>query len=451
MTPGFVAALMFGVLFGALLVRIPVAFALAIACVPPLALDPRLDLTVIVSTMFTAFNSFLLLAVPFFLLAANLMNSGGITDRLFNWTRAMVGHLPGSLAQINVVLSVLFAGVSGSSTADAASQAKLFINAQVKEGYDMNFSIAITAVSAILAVIIPPSILMIVWGGVFNTSINQLYMAGVLPGLLLGGVQMLIVYAYAKLRHYPTYERATFKEFLRTTAIAIPAMMTPGIIVGGKLLGWFTATESGAMAVLYALFLAMVAYREVGWKELKHVLFETGSFAAISLFCLGTASVFGWLLAYYKIPQALVGFIAAYDLGPVAMGLRHRRRVPRRRLLSRRDPGDHHRRHRARADGQDRGDRTGPLRHHQPRRARLRPDHAAVRTVPARLLRSGQRQGRQRAQGHHDHAGADAAGAARDRAAARRLPLPAPARHRVGLQVTANPRPRVGTFEGLTT
>ncbi|MBK6334785.1 MAG: TRAP transporter large permease [Betaproteobacteria bacterium] len=321
MTPGFVAALMFGVLFAALLVRIPVAFALAIACVPPLALDPRLDLTVLVSTMFTAFNSFLLLAVPFFLLAANLMNTGGITDRLFNWTRSMVGHLPGSLAQINVVLSVLFAGVSGSSTADAASQAKLFINAQVKEGYDMNFSIAITAVSAILAVIIPPSILMIVWGGVFNTSINQLFMAGVLPGLLLGGVQMLIVYAYAKLRHYPTYERATFRQFLRTTAIAIPAMFTPGIIVGGKLMGWFTATESGAMAVLYALFLAGIVYREIGWKQLKTVLFDTGTFSAISLFCLGTASVFGWLLAYYKIPQALVAFIAAYQLGPVAMGL----------------------------------------------------------------------------------------------------------------------------------
>ena len=321
MTPGFVAALMFGVLFTALVVRIPVAFALAIACVPPLILDPRLDLTVLVSTMFTAFNSFLLLAVPFFLLAANLMNTGGITDRLFNWTRSMVGHLPGSLAQINVVLSVLFAGVSGSSTADAASQAKLFINAQVKEGYDMNFSIAITAVSAILAVIIPPSILMIVWGGVFNTSINQLFMAGVLPGLLLGGVQMLIVYAYAKLRHYPTYERATFRHFLRTTAIAIPAMFTPGIIVGGKLMGWFTATESGAMAVLYALFLAGIVYREIGWKQLKTVLFDTGTFSAISLFCLGTASVFGWLLAYYKIPQALVAFIAAYQLGPVAMGL----------------------------------------------------------------------------------------------------------------------------------
>ena len=320
MTPTTVASLMFGTLFIGLIIRLPVSFALAVACVPPFVLDPRLDLTLMMSTMFTAFNSFLLLAVPFFLLAANLMNSGGITDRMFNWTRSMVGHLPGSLAQINVVLSVLFAGVSGSSTADAASQAKLFINAQVKEGYDMSFSIAITAVSAILACIIPPSITMIVWGGVFNTSINQLFMAGILPGLLLGGVQMLIVYGYAKLNHYPTYERASFSQFLRTTWIAIPAMVTPFIIVGGKLLGWFTATESGAMAVLYALFLSCLVYREVGWKKLKQVLFESGSFAAISLFCLGTASVFGWLLAYYRIPQALVGFIAHYEFGVIGMG-----------------------------------------------------------------------------------------------------------------------------------
>jgi tripartite ATP-independent transporter DctM subunit len=321
MAPTTVAMLMFGALFLGLLVRLPVSFALAIACIPPLVLDPRLDLSLMLSTMFTGFNSFLLLAVPFFLLAANLMNSGGITDRVFNWTRAMVGHLPGSLAQINVVLSLLFAGVSGSSTADAASQAKIFINAQVKEGYDMSFSIAITAVSAILACIVPPSITMIVWGGVFNTSINQLYMAGILPGFLLCLTQMLIVYSYAKLRGYPTYKRATLKEFLRTTWIAIPAMVTPGIIVGGKLLGWFTATESGAMAVLYALLLAGAVYREVRWKEFKTVLFESGTFSAISLFCLGTATVFGWLLAYYKIPHVLVGFIAAYHFGPFATGL----------------------------------------------------------------------------------------------------------------------------------
>lgn len=315
------ALVMFGTLFASLILRVPVAFALGIACLPPLVMDDRLNLTVLLSQMFSAFNSFLLLAVPFFLLAANLMNTGGITARLFAWTRSMVGHLPGSLAQINVVLSILFAGVSGSSTADAASQAKLFVNAQVKEGYDMGFSIAITAVSAILAVIIPPSILMIVWGGVFNTSISQLYMAGVLPGLLLGFVQMGLVYAYAKVRNYPTYERASLKEFWRTTRIALPAMVTPGLIVGGKLMGWFTATESGAIAVLYAAFLAVLVYREVNFTGLKKVLLDTGVFSAVSLFCLGTASVFGWLLAYYKIPQALVAWISPLELGPTAMGL----------------------------------------------------------------------------------------------------------------------------------
>ena len=321
MSPGLIAAMMFGVLFLGLVVRIPVAFSLALACVLPLSLDPRLNLSVMVSQMFSTFNSFVLLAVPFFLMAANLMNTGGITTRMFNWTRTMVGHMPGSLAQMNVILSMLFAGVSGSSTADAASMSKIFINSQVKEGYGMTFSIAITAVSSILAVIIPPSILMIVWGGVFNTSISQLYMAGVLPGLLLTGTMMLVVYGYAKINNYPTYERATFRDFLRTGAIALPAMITPAIIVGGKLLGWFTATESGAIAVLYALFLTGVIYREVGWKQLKSVLYDTGSFSAMSLFCLGTASVFGWLLAYYKIPQALVGFLAAYQLGPMATGM----------------------------------------------------------------------------------------------------------------------------------
>ena len=320
MTPAMIALMMFGVLFACLAARLPVSFSLAISCVLPILIDPQLNLTVVISMMFSSFNSFLLLAVPFFLLAANLMNTGGITTRLFNWTRTMVGHLPGSLGQINVVLAFVFAGVSGSATADAASQAKLFIPAEVKEGYDINFAVSLCAVSSILAVIIPPSILMIIWGGVMNTSINQLYLAGVLPGLLLAGTQMIIVYAYAKINKYPTYKRAKFSEFLKASWFAIPALITPGIIVGGKILGWFTATESGGMAVLYAMVLSVFVYREINWKQLKGVLFDSGAFAAISLFCLGAASVFGWLLAYYKIPQALVGFIAAYNFGPVAMG-----------------------------------------------------------------------------------------------------------------------------------
>ena len=135
---------------------------------------------------FNAYNSFILLAVPFFLLTANLMNVGGITNRLMRFSRDLVGHFPGGLAQVNVVLSIFFAGISGSSTADAASQSKIFIEAQIKEGYDRSFSVAITAVSAVLAVIIPPSILMIVWGGVLTVSIGALFLAGIIPGLLIG-------------------------------------------------------------------------------------------------------------------------------------------------------------------------------------------------------------------------------------------------------------------------
>ncbi len=152
----------------------------------------------LVQETFNAYNTFILLAVPFFLLTANLMNVGGITDRLVALVARPGRQLrPGSLAQINVVLSVFFAGISGSSTADAASQSKIFIDAQTKEGYDLSFSIAITAVSAVLAVIIPPSILMIVWGGLISTSIGALYLAGVVPGLLIAGAQMATVHVYA--------------------------------------------------------------------------------------------------------------------------------------------------------------------------------------------------------------------------------------------------------------
>ena len=189
--------------------------------------------------------------MPFFLLTANLMNVGGITDRLVRLSRDLVGHFPGGLAQINVVLSIFFAGISGSSTADAASQSKIFIEAQTKEGYDLSFSVAITAVSAVLAVIIPPSILMIVWGGVLTVSIGALFLAGIIPGLLIGLAQMATVHVYAKARGYPTYPRATLERAAAPRA-SVPALMTPVIIVGGKIFGWFTATESACIAVLYA-------------------------------------------------------------------------------------------------------------------------------------------------------------------------------------------------------
>ena len=321
LSPGMAALVLFGGFFVLLVLRVPVAFSLGLACLPILIVEPRLSPMMLFNETFKAYNSFILLAVPFFLLTANLMSVGGITDRLVRLSRSMVGNMPGALAQINVVLSVFFAGISGSSTADAASQSKIFIDAQTKEGYDLSFSIAITAVSAVLAVIIPPSILMIVWGGVISVSIGALYLAGIIPGLLIAGAQMVTVHIYAVRRKYPVYPRATMREFFVSIWDSIPALMTPFIIVGGILLGWFTATESAAIAVIYAALLSIFVYRQMDMKRLYETLVETGKLASVALFCVGTASAFGWLLAYYQIPKALLSNVTSWGLDITGVGM----------------------------------------------------------------------------------------------------------------------------------
>jgi len=318
--PATASLMLFGGFFLLLALRVPVAFALGLACLPVFLIEDRLTPQNLVQETFNAYNSFILLAVPFFLLTANLMNVGGITTRLVRLSRDLVGHFPGGLAQVNVVLSLFFAGISGSSTADAASQSKIFIEAQRKEGYDDSFSVAITAVSAVLAVIVPPSILMIVWGGLLTVSIGGLFLAGIVPGVLIALVQMGTVHVYAKMRNYPTYARVTLIETLKAIGVAIPALMTPVIIIGGKIFGWFTATESAAIAVLYATGLTMLVYREMDLKGLHHALLETGRLTGVALFAVGTASAFGWLLAYYQIPRTLLEGVATWGMSPIATG-----------------------------------------------------------------------------------------------------------------------------------
>jgi tripartite ATP-independent transporter DctM subunit len=321
LSTGQASGILFGLFFFCLFLRIPVAFSLALACLPILLIEPRLSSFTLLQETFNIYNSFILLAVPFFLLTANLMNSGGITERLMSLSRSMVGHFPGGLAQVNVVLSFFFAGISGSSTADAASQSKLFIPAMVKDGYDRSFAVAITAVSSVLAVIIPPSILMIVWGGVLTTSIGALFLAGAIPGALIALTQMATVHAYAKYRGYPTFVRETWKVFLVSLIIAVPALTTPFIVIGGKVFGWFTATEAACIAVLYATVLSFLFYRELTLSRFYGALVDTGRFASVVLFSVGTAAAFGWLLAYYKIPEVILSGISAWDLGPVGIGL----------------------------------------------------------------------------------------------------------------------------------
>lgn len=320
MGPLEVAAILFGV-FGVLVVlRVPVAFALGLAVVPVFFIDDRLTPILLLREMFKSYNAFVLLAVPFFLLAANLMNAAGITDRLIRLARELVGHLPGGLGHVNVVVSMLFAGISGSSTADASGIGSLLIPQMKKEGYDPSFAVAITACSSVMGVIIPPSILMVVWGGLMSVSIGGLFLAGVVPGILIAGSQMLTVYIYAKRRGYPVYARTTLMSLMTAAASASLALFTPLIIVGGIVGGFFTPTEASVVAVIYSLVLGVAVYRSVSLKALPGILYDSGRFASIALFCIGTASAFGWCLAYFKIPIALVSQIEALGLGVVGTG-----------------------------------------------------------------------------------------------------------------------------------
>jgi tripartite ATP-independent transporter DctM subunit len=321
MSPGEVAAILFAG-FGVLVVlRVPVAFALGLACIPVFFIDPRLTPFVLLQEMLKSYNAFVLLAVPFFLLAANLMNAAGITDRLVRLSQAMVGHLPGGLGHVNVMVSMLFAGISGSSTADAAGIGSLLIPQMRKQGYDISFSVALTACSSVMGVIIPPSILMIVWGGLMSVSIGGLFLAGVVPGVLIAASMMATVYVYARIYGYPIYARSSLWGLAAAFGQAFLALMTPLIIIGGIVGGFFTPTEASVIAVLYSLILGLFVYRSIAPRSLPGVLYDSARFAAISLFCVGTASAFGWALAYFQIPRALVAEIEAMGLGLYGTGV----------------------------------------------------------------------------------------------------------------------------------
>lgn len=320
MSSGEAALIMFGTFAVLVVLRIPVSFALGLACVPIMLLDERMTPILLTNEMWKSYNSFILLAVPFFLLAANLMNAAGITQRLVDLSRAAVGHLPGGLGHVNVLVSMLFAGISGSSTADAAGIGSLMIPAMKKQGYDASFSVAITACSSVMGVIIPPSIMMIVWGGLMSVSIGGLFMAGIVPGIVIAMLMLGTVLVYAKRRGYPVYERATAQEFLKALGSAALALVTPAIIVGGIVGGFFTPTEASVIAVVYSAVLGGLIYRSITLRQFPEVFYQSARFAAISLFCIGTASAFGWLLAYYRVPQALVDVMAGWGTGRIGTG-----------------------------------------------------------------------------------------------------------------------------------
>ena len=303
------------------LLRVPVSFALGLATVPIFLLHDRLTITLLFTEMFRAYNSFLLLAVPFFLLAANLMNAAGITDRLIQFARSLVGFLPGGIGHVNITVSMLFAGISGSSTADSAGIGAIMIPAMKKEGYDTSLSVAITSCSSVMGVIIPPSVLMIIWGGVMSVSIGGLFLAGIIPGIAIGLSMMITVFVYAKRRKYTRYPLVSVKQFFSSLWDALLALFTPIIIVGGIAGGLFTATEASLIAVLYSLLLGTVVYRKLNLKALLDVFYESARFSAIALFAVGTASAFAFLMAFFKVPEGIVSQLGGLGLGFIGTGL----------------------------------------------------------------------------------------------------------------------------------
>jgi tripartite ATP-independent transporter DctM subunit len=321
MSPGEVAAILFVTFAVLVLLRVPVAFALGLACLPIFIIDDRLNPILMMGEMTKAYNAFILLAVPFFLLSANIMNSAGITDRLIDLTKCLVGRFAGGLAYINVVVSMIFGGISGSSTADAAGEGSIIIPAMEKQGYDKSFTVAITCCSSVMGVIIPPSILMVVWGGVMNVSIGVMFLGGFMPGIMVGLSQMVATWFYARARHYPVYAKPTLKEFFWSIWAALAAMMTPVIIIGGVVGGFFTPTEAAAVAVLYSFAVGLFIHRSMGVKQVWDVLYNTARLASISLFCIGTASAFGWVMAYYQIPAAVLKYLTPYGVGVISVGL----------------------------------------------------------------------------------------------------------------------------------
>ncbi len=282
-------------------IGVPISFALGVVSFTGIVSMPQIPNTVVFSKMFNGLNSFTLLAVPLFILAANLMNEGAITEKLIDCCNALVGHFRGGLAYSNVLVSMVFAGISGSSQADTAGVGKIFIPSMEKQGYDKGTSVGVTAASSTLGSIIPPSITMVVYAGIANCSTGALFMAGLVPGILLGLAMMAVVKMYSKKKNFPKCDRVPLPQVMKLVGQSMPALLTPIILIGGISSGFFTPTESAAFACVYALLVGIFYYKTIQVKNLPRILVETMKMASLSLFALATANALGELLSYYQL------------------------------------------------------------------------------------------------------------------------------------------------------
>lgn len=294
--------LLLGLFIILMIIRVPITFSLIFSSIAT-ALYLKIPLMAVVQQMVQGVRSFSLLAIPFFIIAGEMMGQGGISRRLIQFSNVLVGRIRGGLAQVNCLASMFFGGISGSAVADVSSIGTILIPMMKEKGYDDDFSVGITVTSACQGVIIPPSHNMIIYslaaGGV---SVGRLFLGGFIPGVLLGLGLMIVSYIFAIKRNYPKERKYTLKEALQISKDAILGLLTAIIIIGGVISGIFTATESAAIAVVYAFIITFFVYREIPLKVFPRILYNSLKTLAMVMALIAAASAFGWLMAYLRIP-----------------------------------------------------------------------------------------------------------------------------------------------------
>ena len=270
-----------------------------------------------VQRMVDGLNSFPILAVPLFLLAAAILNSAGITNHLFGFARALVGHVTGGLGHVNVLASLFFSGMSGSAMADAGGLGKMEIKAMRDAGYDDDFAGSVTAASSMIGPLVPPSITMVLYGVAANTSIGALFLGGIVPGFMCAGALMIMVYVLARRRNYPRDPRQSLPEIWTLFVRSLPALLTPVVIVGGIFSGWFSPTEAAAITVLYAILIDLVFYRELTFRRLWDAIYETTATSATIATIIAGVSLMGFVLAREQAPQQIAGFFLSVADSPI--------------------------------------------------------------------------------------------------------------------------------------
>ena len=274
-----------------------------------------IDVALMTQRMSAAIDSFLILAIPFFFLAGELMNACKLTDRIIRLSRALVGHIDGDLAQVNIFASLIFSGLSGSPTADTTALGSVLIPAMKREGYPAPFSAAVTVASSMVGPMVPPSVALVIYGTLADVSIGRLLLAGILPGGVIIFTQMAFTYAYARCRKFPKYQRATMGETCRAVKEGAAALLFPLIIIGGILGGVFSPTEAAAVAVLYALCLGFL-YKTVKVRDIADAIVKTGLGSARILSIIAAASTFSWIMVRERVPQAIAEAISTVSDDP---------------------------------------------------------------------------------------------------------------------------------------